>query len=78
MKYLLIIFALSGCATNMPKQVEVPIAISCVSTEPTKPALAYAPGTYTEVFPIIRDLKGDRELMLGYQGELEAIVKGCK
>lgn len=76
MKYLLLCFLLVGCSSS-PK-ITVPIAVSCVSTIPQAPALKYAPGTYTDVFSIVRDLKGDRELMLGYQGELEAVIQGCK
>ena len=78
MKYLLPIILLSGCAAQAPKQVEIPVAISCVTNEPVAPILAYAPGSYTQVFPIVRDLKGDRELMTAYEGELLAVVKGCK
>ena len=78
MKYLCLLLLLSGCASELPKQVEVPIAVSCVTTVPTAPVLAYNPGIYTQVFPLVRDLKADRELMLGYQTQLEAIVGGCK
>ncbi len=73
---------LTACASTndvkVPQTVDIPTPVSCVTTAPTKPDLHYAPGSYTEVFSVVRDLKGDREVMLGYEGELEAVVEGCK
>ena len=74
---ILLVIVLTACSTTQGT-VNIPVAVSCVSSVPVSPNLSYAPGTYAEVFPMVRDLKGDRELMLGYQGELEAVIKGCK
>lgn len=80
MKYLILLttLTLAGCGASLPKTVNIPIAVSCVAQVPTKPELQYAPGTYTDVFSIVRDLKGDRILMEAYENELEAVIKGCK
>lgn len=79
MKYLLgiLLITISGCATQ-DRIVKVPVAISCVKDIPIAPNYVYTPGKYKEVFPIIRDLKVDRELMIGYQTELNAVIEGCK
>lgn len=74
MKYILIVLLLSGCATT---QV-VPVAVSCVTSTPSEPSYRYAPGSYAELFPLIQDLKGDRELMIGYAAQLNAVITGCK
>lgn len=69
----------SGCASAPVKEViNVPVPVFCKTPSPDKPALRYSPGSYTQVFPLVRDLKGDREAMIAYQLELEAALKSCK
>ena len=73
-----LLLVLSGCATKAPEVVKVPVNVPCTAPEPSAPALSYAPGTYTQVFPMVKDLKADRELLLGYSGELLASLRACK
>lgn len=77
MKYLyLAVLLLAGCASQ-PQVVKVPVSIPCEVKIPQQPALSYKPGSYSTVYPIVRDLMVDRELMLGYEAELLASLKAC-
>ena len=76
---LLSSFSLFGCASAPVKEViNVPVPVFCKVNDPQKPALKYSPGTYNQLFPLVRDLKGDREQMIAYQLQLEAALKACK
>lgn len=75
---LALIFA--GCAHNQskePEQVLVPIAVPCQTETPTSPSLKFSP-PYSDIYQAVRDLLGDREILSGYQRELEAALKSCK
>jgi hypothetical protein len=73
--------ALAGCATRVPitQEVKVPVYVSCVKSAPARPEFAtrtLAPGASDgeKVLAIARDLP----MHLKYEGELEAVIEGCK
>ena len=75
---LLTVLLLSGCASvQKPDVVQVPITVPCETKAPNKPTLRYSP-PYDSLFEGVRDLLGDRELMTGYDTELQAALKSCQ
>ena len=74
----ILIWILCGCST-VPEtpEVQVPVAVPCSALTPAVPALKYNPGSYADVFSLVRDLKGDTELHLGYEAELLAALLSC-
>lgn len=77
MRLLLILtLFLAGCA-HQPEVVQVPVRQPCQVQVPAKPELRYSPGSYTKAYPLVRDLLADRQLMLGYETELEAALSAC-
>jgi hypothetical protein len=79
MKYFVLIsILLSGCSTlSVPTKVNIPIPIKCKAEDPNIPSLRYSP-PYDTTFGGVRDLLGDRELMLAYENELRIALKACK
>lgn len=80
MKWMLVV-VLAGCANvpPAPQLVEVPVFASCVKSMPQRPAyefdqLAPAATDGEIVLALARDWPRGRK----YEGELEAIVKGCE
>jgi hypothetical protein len=82
MKYLIILLLmLTSCATlNPPKSIEVdiPVAVSCVSHIPDKPnfisdevLLTYTQGNFVTALHV------DRLERQSYEAELEAVLAGC-
>lgn len=78
MKYLLLSLLLVGCASPIPKVLDIPISEPCKTAEPDVPVMKYNPGTYTSVFEVVRDLKGDLLTSAAYQIELLGALKSCK
>lgn len=72
---LVLIFGLGGCSTT--KDVQVPVPVSCVKSEPDTPTYRYSP-PYDNVFDAVRDLLGDREVSGAYEKQLKEVVKACK
>jgi hypothetical protein len=63
----------------MPKTAEVikiPVGIKCSASVPVAPELKYSP-PYTELFKLVQDLKGDRLVMLAYEGQLKSALESC-
>lgn len=80
MKWLILLL-LAGCATKAPttQEVKIPVYVSCVKAVPAKPALATRTLTPDssdgeKVLAIARDLP----MHLKYEGELEAVIEGCR
>jgi hypothetical protein len=70
---------LVGCASSMPKRVEVPIAITCAAG---LPATKFTPFTKSELDKMsdgswVDAMWLDRDLYARYVVSLEAIVQAC-
>jgi len=72
---------LTGCAGPAPivQRVEVPVHVACVTSAPVRPAFEFdrltvvdAPGV--KVLALARDVPR----WLRYEGELLAVVEGCR
>lgn len=68
-------FLLTGCLATLQK-IFVPIPISCVKSVPARPDYPAIPPD--GIFEQVRSLLVEREKRIGYEGELEAVVEGCK
>ena len=80
MKWLILLL-LTGCATKAPttQEVKIPVYTPCVKAVPARPT--FATRTLTpdssdgeKVLAIARDLP----MHLKYEGELEAVIEGCR
>lgn len=78
------IVLLTGCATTEPaintviQTVEVPVAVPCKATIPTKPDFNFDKlNVDQDVFDKTKALLADRKLHLGYEGELLAALTSC-
>lgn len=70
--------ALAGCGT-IPREVKVPVPVYCDVKKPAPPAwaassLAPSADTYDQV----KALLAERRQRIGYEGELEAAIDGCR
>nr|WP_314607320.1 hypothetical protein [uncultured Janthinobacterium sp.] len=82
MKWMLVMLLAGcgcGCATRAPQRVEVPVFTPCVEMVPKRPAyefdqLAPAAADGEIVLALARDWPRGRK----YEGELEAIIAGCR
>ena len=73
--------ALAGCASAplAPLRVEVPVSVPCVGTAPSLPAYEFdkLPATATDgevILALARDWPRGRK----YEGELQAVIIGCR
>jgi hypothetical protein len=66
----------SGCATQQPV-VDIPVSQRCKVEVPAESVLHYNPGTYEDVFSIVRDLKGDWLVLTSDNEVLRAALIGC-
>lgn len=73
--YVLCTFLLTGCLASLQK-VFVPVPVSCIKTVPVRPEYTVIPPY--GIFEQVRSLLIEREQRIGYEGELEAVVEGCK
>jgi hypothetical protein len=80
MKWLILLM-LAGCATKPPttQEVRVPVVVSCVGTVPPAPVYEFdkltpASSDGEKVLALARDWPRGRK----YEGELEAVVAGCR
>ena len=85
-KFLLlpVVLALGACATDAPviktviQKVEIPIAVQCKATVPTAPDLNFPKlQSNQDIFDKTKALLADRDLQLGYEGELSAALTSC-
>jgi hypothetical protein len=76
MKYLILLLALTGCATQ---EVKVPIPVACKTEEPKVPAYTFETLSKDDtLFNKVKSLLSDRELALAYEIELRAALQSCK
>jgi hypothetical protein len=82
--FILATFSLVGCATTDPvintviQRVEVPIAVPCKATVPTKPAFNFDKVTVDQdIYKKTQAILADRKLHQGYEGELEVALNSC-
>jgi hypothetical protein len=77
MKYLILLslLLLTGCPATLQK-VFVPVPVSCIKTVPVRPDYPAIP--LEGIFEQVRALLIEREKRIGYEGELEAVVEGCR
>jgi hypothetical protein len=75
---------LAGCATDAPlintviQRVEVPVAMPCKATVPTKPEFSFDKlSEDQDVFEKTKATLADRKLHLGYEEELLAALNSC-
>lgn len=69
---------LVGCGTQLPKVVEVPVAVPCVKEKPVRPALVTdADLMGMSDYRMALALRQHHILSGGYIAELEAVVDGC-
>ena len=70
--------ALSGCASTMPENVNIPIPVPCIDAMPQRPAL-YTDADLLKLVDtdFIIALGIDRQQRVKYIGELEAVLQGC-
>lgn len=81
----LILLLLTGCATTTPpaikietQLVNVPIPIPCKATVPEKPKFSFDTLTpQDKLFKKAQTILSDRQLHLGYEGELLVALKSC-
>ena len=76
-----LVVLLTGCASAPPATVEVrvPVLVSCVTTVPARPdyefgKLTLAASEGEKVLALARDWPRARK----YEGELEAVIAGCR
>ncbi|MCU7064908.1 hypothetical protein K7R09_24205 [Serratia ureilytica] len=79
------VVVLVGCAAPPPVtvvktvEVKVPVAVSCVTTLPVKPAFKTEEQLKRESdYQVVNDLLADRLTRQGYELELEAVLSGCQ
>ena len=72
---------LAGCSTAPPApvRVEVPVMVPCIGEVPSRPAYEFdkLPATANDgevILALARDWLRGR----GYEGELEAVIAGCR
>ena len=77
----MLVLVLAGCASAppAPQLVEVPVLIPCVKEVPQRPNYEFdrlAPGVTNGemVLALARDWPRSKK----YEGELEAVIEGCK
>jgi hypothetical protein len=75
---VLLIFILTGCASfQPPKVVNVPVQVKCVTHDVTVPDYTFKSSEGKSLGEQVRSLLIDRELSIGYEARLRAIIEGC-
>jgi len=81
---LLIVLFLAGCATDGPviqtviQRVEVPVAIPCKATVPTRPEFSFENLTpEQDIYEKNKSMLSDRKLHLGYETEILTALETC-
>jgi hypothetical protein len=76
---LTLIALLTGCASfQTPKVVNIPVQVPCVSEVPAKPDYTFKDSRNKSLGEQVRALLVDRELSIGYEARLEAVLEGCR
>jgi hypothetical protein len=74
----LLLVLLAGCWETLPKVVEVPRPVACVSDKPARPPLpTQAQLDAANGYQFVMLLEQHRLVAGAYIGELEAVVDGC-
>ena len=69
---------LTGCGATMPKVVNVPTPVACVSEKPVRPNLpTQAQLDAANGYQWALMMEQHRILATGYIGELEAVIEAC-
>ena len=78
---LLLVITLTGCASapTVVQTVEIPVLIPCIKQLPARPTyeldqLTLAASDGEKILALARDWPRGRK----YEGELEAVIEGCK
>jgi hypothetical protein len=78
--FLILLTAIFGCATvEPPLVVKIPVVVSCVKDVPEKPE--YETAKLSRKSPAgekVVKLSRDWSLSRIYEGELEAVIEGCR
>jgi hypothetical protein len=79
MKYLLLALLLTGCATQEPQIVKVPVATPCIdpSDVPEKPVLLFEESPWINGGVAAKNLLHDKNRLQAYSIRLEILVAGC-
>ena len=67
--------SLAGCAATDPATVRVPVPVPCVDKVPTRPEACQPRDDSRPEW--LRCALVERERLLGYVGELEAVLEAC-
>lgn len=76
-----ILVCCAGCSSVpvAPKEVRIPIPISCITQSPTKPSmLSDAELLAMDDYGLVIALARDRRIRQGYEADLEAMLEGCR
>lgn len=74
-------FSLAGCAGMAPKvqEVKVPVPIPCKIEAPERPLFAVdGLPIGSDIWEQMKALRAERQQRIGYEVELEAVVKACQ
>lgn len=75
-----ILLLLAGCSSvpTAPKEVRIPIPVSCIERPPTKPSmLSDAELLALDDYGLVIALARDRRIRQGYEAELESAIEAC-
>lgn len=80
---LLAVLLLTGCAGLMPApkvvEVKVPVQVQCKVTPPERPLFAVdGLPVGSGIWEQMKALRAERQQRIGYEVELEAVVKACQ
>ena len=76
MRALILLPLLAGCATKEPTQISIMVPVPCITeqvAEPIYPAVDKEAG----IFERVKVLLAERELRIGYETKLKAMLAGC-
>lgn len=80
-RILWILVCCAGCSIvpTAPKEVRIPIPISCIDRPPAKPSmLSDAELLALDDYGLVIALARDRRVRQGYQAQMEAAIEGCR
>ena len=77
MRYLILLLALAGCASQAPVEVKVPVQVPCYTKKPERPPVTFGQGEYPQDIKGIKAIFTDYIKLDNYAIELEVILAGC-
>lgn len=78
--HAVILLLLAGCSSvpTAPKEVRIPIPVSCIDRPPAKPSmLSDAELLALDDYGLVIALARDRRIRQGYEAELESVIEAC-